>query len=130
MKKILFILILVLFLVPQLVRSEGLVPCGGPGEEPCQLCHLFVMLDRIIDFILFKIIPPLAILMLGIGGVMFFFGGGNPETLRTAKRLITSVAMGIAIVYGAWLIINIFFAIIGVAEWTGLREGWFIIECP
>lgn len=129
------------------VNYQGLVPCGKEvcingeydengiclGDEkefPCTFCHFFVMLDGIIDFVLFKIVPPVAILMLVIGGVMFFAAAGSPEKLGTAKKLITSVVIGLIIIFAAWIIIDLFFSLIGVAEWTGLREGWFTINCP
>ncbi len=128
------------------VCYEGLVPCGKEvyiggsweGEEcvsgvptfiRCQFCHFFVMLDEMIDFVLFKIVPPIAILMLVIGGVMFFAAAGSPEKLGTAKKLITSVVIGLIIIFAAWIIIDLFFSLIGVAEWTGLQEGWFTINC-
>jgi hypothetical protein len=133
MKKIFLISFLaLLFLIPNLIQGAGLVPCGGPGEPACQLCHIFVMLDKIIDFLLLPpdgIVPIVATLMLVIGGVMFFFGGANPETLSRAKSLLTSVVIGLIIIYASWLIINLFFQVIGVQSWTGLEEGWWSIEC-
>ena len=134
------------------VCYEGLVPCGKDvyvagswengkcvGGTPtfirCQFCHFFVMLDEIIDFVLFKLVPSIAILMLVIGGVMFIFGyfagggEGEPKLFSQAKKLITSVFIGLIIMFAAWLIINLFFQFIGVAEWTGLQQGWFQINC-
>ena len=113
------------------IKYEGLVPCGG-NLPPCQFCHLFVMLDGIIDFILFKIAPPLAVLMLVIGGVMFFFSGGSPATLTKAKSLITSVVIGLAIIYGAWMIIDLFLTLPGFIDagkfgWDPSK--WFQINC-
>jgi len=126
---LLFIL-LVIFLFPLTSLANGLVPpCGGDGQPPCTLCHLFQMFKNIVDFVLFSIVPPVAVLMLVIGGFMFFFAGGNPGNLSRAKSIITSVVIGLIIVYTAWLIVNTFFAVIGVADWTGLRGGWFKIEC-
>lgn len=137
------------------VCYEGLVPCGkdvyigGRWEEGkciggalapirCQFCHFFVMLDAIIDFVLIQLVPPVAILMLVIGGVMFMFAhfsdgaipGGSPKLLLQAKTLMKTVIIGLAIIFIAWIIIDLFFALIGVAEWTGLQEGWFQIKCP
>ncbi len=105
-------------------------------EPPCQLCHIFVMFDNIIDFLLVpsgsNAFPPvllIALVMIVIGGVMYFFSGGNPGTLETAKKLLTSVIIGLVIVYGAWLIVDLFFNLIGVNSWTGLGEGWWTINC-
>ena len=140
------------------VCYEGLVPCGkdvsingtwadghcqgGTAEYiPCTFCHFFVMLDGIFDFILFQLIPPLAVLMLAIGGIMYIMayfseaetliGGakGGPKLLSQAKKLITSVVVGLVIIYAGWLLVDLFFDVIGVAEWTGLSEGWFSIQC-
>lgn len=141
MKKIFLIIFLILFslfLIPQQVQA-GVVPCGlanddleQPGDQtvPCQFCHFFVLFKNIVDFILFKIVPVLAILMIVIGGVIFFAAVGNPAKVSQAKSLFSSIAIGLVILYGAWLLINLFFLIIGVSEWTELREGWFKIDCP
>ena len=114
--------------------EEGLVPCGTPGC-PCTFCDIFVMFDRIVDFILFRIIPPVAALMLAIGGFLYILAfanpeGAGPERLSKAKTLFKAVMIGLLIVYAAWIIVNTFFMMIGVNDWTGLREGWWTIECP
>ena len=106
-----------------------LVRCGRPGFPPCQLCHLFCMVNRIIDFFLFIIVPPIAALMLTIGGFMFFFAGGSPEKLDSSKKIIKSTVMGLFIVYGAWIFISAFLTAIGVFEWAGLIDR-FNVPCP
>lgn len=108
--------------------TEGFVPCGTAGC-PCRLCDFFVMFDKILDFVFLKLVPPIAVLMLVIAGVMFFAAAGDPGKLGKAKSLLTSVIIGLAIIYGSWLIINTFFVAMGVAEWTGLEEGWFQYPC-
>ena len=113
--------------------SGGLVPCGGP-ECPCTLCHFFLMLKNIYEFLLFDIIPPLAILMVAIGGFFLIVAyaspiEGGPDMINRAKRIFKAVVFGILISYGAWLIINLFFQVIGVAIWQGPDEGWWKIEC-
>ncbi len=141
MKKILFLLIIfsALFLVIGGASadtrigcpSEGLVPCGTEGC-PCTLCDLFVMFSRIINYVLFEIVPVVAVLMIAIGGFMFmlaYAGKGGPDTLSKARALLKSVAIGLILIYAAWIIINSFFMVIGVNEWTGLREGWWKIDC-
>jgi len=116
--------------MPGQAQAQGLVPCGGPGQDPCYLWNFFVLFDNIIKFVLFKIVPPIAALMLVIGGVLFFAAVDDPAKIDQAKKLFTSVAIGLVIVYGAWLLVSLFFSIIGVMEWTKLEEGWFKIKCP
>lgn len=137
-------------------RSGGLVPCGRSCDdpttpedesEPCTLCHFFLMIKKIIDFLLLYIVPPIAILMIAIGGFMYIVaymsspetlaGGqkGGPALLSQAKRLFSAVVVGLIIIYGAFLIIGTFFQFIGLADWTEniyqnwWREGFFEIRC-
>ena len=139
------------------VTYEGLVPCGKclqidpsavandltmqhctnntPGSwfiryVPCQLCHLFVMVKDITDFVLVYIIFPIASLLLITAGAMFFIYAENPQNVEKAKTWMTSVIIGLTIIFASWIIINSFFLLIGVAGWTGLEGGWFEINCP
>ncbi|PIP25000.1 MAG: hypothetical protein COX34_01060 [Candidatus Nealsonbacteria bacterium CG23_combo_of_CG06-09_8_20_14_all_36_12] len=134
-KQILFTILLLVIGYWLLVGSAqaALVSCGGKDQEPCQLCDFFVLFQNIVNFVLFKIVPPLAALFLVIGGVMFFFAGASPSTLQTAKKLMTSVMFGLLIIYGAWVFVNTFFMLIGVAEpgqfGFDLRK-WWNFPCP
>ena len=124
MKKIFLIFFLVsLFLPFAQAESAGLVPCGGPKEPACQFCHFFVMLGNIINFLLFYIVPPLAAVMIAIGGFMLIIShtglAGGPEMISQAKSLFRAIVIGLLIIYGAWLIIDLFFSIIGVKPWFG-----------
>ena len=146
MKKIVLIIFLSLLFFSLIVNSaqakgrkncptEGLVPCGTEGC-PCQLCDFFVMLDGIIDFLLIKIVPSLAVLMIAIGGGMYIISQGNPEMLSKAKSLFTSVVIGLLIIYSAYLIIGMFLWGIGLNTWTHdiyhswWEQGLFEIPCP
>lgn len=124
------------------VNYKGLVPCGkseaGVDEseyvtKPCQFCHFFVMFDGIVDYFLFYVVFPLAVLLMVIGGIMFITAAENPARVETAKKLMTSTIIGIVIIFSAWLIINLFFSAIGISEFglqfTGPGQ-WFTIDCP
>lgn len=129
MKKLAVLLVFSgLFISFAAVQAQGLVPCGGAGN-PCKLCHVFVMFDNIIDFVMLTLVPPLAALMLVVAGVMFFTAAGDPGSISKARSVLTSVVLGLVIVYGSWLIINSFFLVIGVNQWTGLEQGWFSYPC-
>ena len=116
---------------------EGLVPCGKEitinGESvfvPCTFCHLFILMNNVLKFALVNIVPPLAALMMVIAGIMFFFAGTSPEMMEKSKKIFYSTIIGLAIIYGSWIIINTTLTFIGVADWTGLQGGWFTISCP
>ncbi len=125
---IFLLVVLFLYLAPS-VSAQGLVPCGTTINNPCTLCDFFVLFENIINFVLWKLVPPLAVLMIVIGGAMFILGAGDPRLIERGKTILTSVIYGLAFVYGAWLIVNLFFTAMGVASWTGLNGGWFKINC-
>ena len=110
-----------------------MVPCdltpGGPHGHACTLCDLFVMVDNIIDFLLLRIIPILTALMIAIGGFMYIMSRGSPEDLNRVKKLLTSLGIGLLIIYGAWLIVYSFLFVFGGVAWEGFGEGWWVIFC-
>ncbi len=124
--------------------AAGIVPCGQNTDDPdtaidesapCTLCHFFFLITNIINFILFKLAGPLALLMLIIGGAMFMLASGNPQTISRARALIGSVLIGLVIIYGAYFIIGLFLQTIGLADWTEdiyrswWENGFFNINC-
>jgi hypothetical protein len=130
-----FLVPLFLSLIPVQIQA-GLVPCGpGTAKPTCEFCDLFVLLDNFIDFFFIKIVLPVATLMIVIGGIMFFVAAGNPQKITTAKSILTSVAIGLFLIFGAWLILGLFFQAIGLADWTKniyqnwWQKGFFEIPC-
>jgi hypothetical protein len=111
------------------VAGTGLIHCGGKGQPSCTFCDFFVMFNNIVLFFLTKIIPPVAVLMVLIAGGMFLLGGGSPNLVNQGKKVLTSVVIGLVLVYGAWVITNTILMGIGVSTWTGLENGWFEIQC-
>ena len=94
-----FLITSMLFPLVSLVDSNvlSLIKCGG-GEcvkyeenkcveiYVCTVCGFFDMIDRIIRFILFDLVPPIAAAMIAIGGFMLIYayvdwrgGGATPE---------------------------------------------------
>jgi len=61
--------------------------------------------------------------------VMYVISQGKPEMLSRVKSLFAAIIIGLVIIYGAWLVVNLFLTTIGVAEWTGLGT-WWEISCP
>src|SRR3989344_9367967 len=132
MKKPLFaflVLLLLFFAAPFAYAAEaqkGLVPpCGydlnNDGKydsktEGCKPCDIFSLIKRILDFVLFAIVPAIAVLMVVIGGSYFLFSQGNPANIQRGRDILTSVVFGLIIVYASWLIVNLFFVAIGVQQ--------------
>jgi len=125
------LIITFLILIPASVFAicEGpIVPCGGAGG-PCQFCDIFVLIDNIIKLILTCLAPIAVGLMIVIGGFYFLAAGPSPEKVNQAKSVITAAIIGLVIVFIAWIFLNTFLDMIGVATWTGLGN-WWKISCP
>ena len=121
-----------------LAICEGpIVPCGFGGDQ-CHFCHVFVLIDNIIAFILTCLTPVAAGFMIIIGGIYLLIAGGSPGLFDKAKKALTGAVIGLVVIFVAWVFLNTFFTYIGVAEWTGFlddpatpeEEGWFEIKCP
>jgi len=138
MKKILLISFLFLLIFSPALTQAGIVPCGltedDPKQEgdqtiPCSFCHFFVLINNIIKFVMFTLVPSIAVLMLIVGGVMFFFAGAKPDMLIRAKGVITSVLIGLVIIFCAWVAVNTIITKIGIVESPALLQ-WHNIDCP
>lgn len=149
----------------RMVCYEGIVPCGksvtvDSDSDPsdvywdkvnkvcagtnvytnkvvnCQLCHFFVIIDSIIDFIMVDIVPPLTVAVLVIGGALFYFSGAKPELRNKSMALFKNVLIGLVLIYGAYMLVGIFLMILGAAEMNPLKsifdssKGIFSITCP
>ncbi len=109
---------------PALAAANPLVPCGGPGQDKCELCHLFVMAGRIFDLIVKRLVPAIAVLMLVIVGIRFFTAMGNPSELAKIKKMFFSIFAGILLVLLAWGITVALYKILGAKVDP---KGWWDI---
>lgn len=137
-KKILLAGFLFLFISLPVLTQAGLVPCGlsaddqaqaGDQTVPCNFCHLFVLFNNIVKFAMITLVPVIAVLMLVVGGVMFFFAGAKPDTLNQAKGIITSVVIGLLIIFAAWVIVNTVLKFSGIVKSDSPILRWYDIGC-
>jgi len=143
------------------VCYEGIVPCGkevlyvkcdnsgdclGKGDKGCvggalskgilhcQLCHFFVMINQTINYLFLSIIPYVAVFMFVVAGVFFYLGGARPEFKTRGKSIVRTVAIGLALIYGAFLIVGVFLTVLGAAKIEPISSVWqgsvFKINCP
>src|SRR6056297_491545 len=75
----------------------------------CTGCHLLIMADGIIDYVLIYIIPPVALLMILIAGVMYYLSGGKPDLRNKANKALKYTALGLFLIYGSFIIVNLIF---------------------
>ena len=113
MKKLFWGFFLVLVLMPALTTAQGLVPCGNTGQPACTICHFFVMLANIYNFLVRMIATPLAILAITIGAVMLMASAGNPNLAGKGKTVLWSAIIGLVLVFLSWIIINTILSALG-----------------
>ena len=156
MKKRFFIILFLalLTITPFLVEatpSRGLVPCGpGVLDEQgnviyCQLCHVFVLFMRIVDWLLvgyqgsLPIVPLIAVAMIAWAGFIMIASyvspleGGGPDALNRAKSIFKAVIWGLILTYGAFIIVSLLMGAIMIEEDPddpGKKKKWYEINCP
>lgn len=128
MKKILLASFLLLFLNINSAQA-ALVKCGGVGQKACEFCDFFVLINDLVRFVMLTLVPIAAVLMLVIGGAMLVVGGGvKADTWGKAKGIITSVVVGLLIIFSAWVIVNTVLTKSGIVKSPSLLQ-WHQIGC-
>jgi hypothetical protein len=92
-----------------LASAEGLVPCGGKGEDPCTFQDLAGpegLISKVVNFLIFKIGVPAAAIAIMIGGWLIVTAGGNESKISNGKKIVWAAVIGLVIVLGAWLIVK------------------------
>lgn len=141
-KKSLIAIGIALIVFAPLIASAGLVPCGGTGASdtptvPCNLCHLFTLIQKILNFLAWIIAPTLAVLVIAVGGFKIMLSGPKPGLRNEGIDAIKIAITGLLIVFAAWVVINetlLFFtntpvdgaAKLNIAE---IPLPWHKIEC-
>lgn len=84
-----------------------LVPCGtSENPLPCTLDCFYVMVDRIINFLLFIIAIPLSATAFMAAGILMVLGGSE-KSITLGKSILKYALIGLFIAFGAWLIIDL-----------------------
>src|SRR3989344_850092 len=105
----------------QCAGATGLVPCGQNATCPCEIQDFFLMLARIFNFAITMIVAPFSVLMLTIGGILILTSAGNHKWLQTGKDTFWAAIIGLALAFGAWVIINFILGALGyIGNWSTL----------
>lgn len=80
----------------------NLVPCSGPD---CDLCKLYVLVRRVINYALFAFALPAAVIALLIGGILLLISAGG-DKVKQGHAAISNAVLGLLLAFGAWLVIN------------------------
>lgn len=106
----------------RLEREKGILPCGRYSDatstpynerEPCQLKHVGLLAQNIIDFLLWKLSWVVLILTIGIAAFVSYMSMGAPEAINSAKSILKSALTGMVLLFIAWSAINLILAAFG-----------------
>ena len=114
-------------LLPE-VASAQFVPCGGPGQPDCQFCHLVIMGNRILLWLVITL-TIVAGLVFAVAGLKLVTSGGNPAAKDAAKSMFVNVIVGYLIVLAAWLIIDTIMRALLSDQIEAQIGPWNSIEC-
>jgi hypothetical protein len=108
-KKLILIFIVCLGLLASLPALASwpatplLPPCTASG---CCGFNDFVLLGVNLSKMILGLVGSLALLFFIYGGIMFLIAGGSSEMIGKGKKIITNAVIGVALVLGAWIIVN------------------------
>ncbi len=84
------------------LNNGGLVTCA----ENCGYRDAIYMIQGIIDFVLYKLVLPIAAAMFMYAGFLFLTSGGDTGKRSKGKAIMLNVLIGLGIALAAWLVVN------------------------
>jgi len=81
-------------------------PSKPPGAGGCGIPEFIAFVKNVINY-LFVIAIPLAVIFIVWGGFVIMTAGGSEEKVKKGKGIITASVIGLAILFGSWLIVTV-----------------------
>lgn len=99
------ILLVGFFFVPQAGQARGLVPCGGYGESPCNIYHIFYIIALVTNWLV-VVAGLFATYQIVNAGFWMITTMGSEEKITTNKKMMTNAIVGMVMVMMAYLMVN------------------------
>ena len=84
----------------------GLIPCDGGPTDPCGFEDAILLVDSLIDFLIFKLAIPIATVVIVWAGWIFLTKGNTPDSRKKAGGMMWNVIKGLALALAAWIIVE------------------------
>lgn len=107
------------------VAYAQLVPCGGPGQQACNFCHLLLLGQNLINLAI-QLSFAFAGLFIAWGAFVIMTSGGSSSRVSDGKKTIQTAMIGIVIVLSAWLIIG---TTLQIFTGSASKLPWTEINC-
>jgi len=118
-------------------KEGGIVPCGRYADDPstedidesqpCGFCHFFFLFTRILGKAV-AIAAVIGVLFVVFGGAAIATSRGSANQLMLGKNIIIWTFIGLAVMLIGFIVLNSFFARIGVQKWTGVGGETGVVE--
>ena len=141
-KFVLVFMIIAIFILPSVSMAQtsntNLIPCGnqryttdttiggikhtkGEVSNPCGFKDLLVLVNRVVNFILFALAVPIAAIMFCYAGFLLITGGEESSHSRSkAKKILWGVVKGLVFAAASFLIIEVILKTLGYdGSWIG-----------
>ena len=80
----------------------------GHGERgPIKAAFFITAFIALVEIVGGLLTGSLALLMVIYGGTIFIIAAGSQERIQKAKQILVAASIGVAIIFSAWLIVNI-----------------------
>ena len=94
-------------------KASGFLVCGLRDDDPktdwderkpCQATDLFKILEKLIDFVLFKVSFWLLPILGALTGGLFYTHVGGADTFKKVQKMWRYIGIGYALIFFAWLL--------------------------
>lgn len=116
-------------LLPLPVSAIILVPCGrseAPGNEPCQLQHLVILIIRLVNYLI-TTAAIVAMYQILLSGFNLTTALGNTEKIEKAKAGLSHAVVGFAMIILAFVFVNLL--VNGIFGKPNASREWWRPEC-
>ena len=125
-RKTLFLVLAVLTTLPTVAFAAGLVPCGGSGEQACQLCYFVTLMENVFAWLVMILSIVVALIFI-TAGLRLVTSTGNVSEKEAAKKMINNAFIGFVIVLAAWLLVD--FGMKTLLSGGNFAGPWNAIQC-
>jgi len=102
--------------------ESGLIQCGFGDNYDCDFNAALATIDRIIKFLLYIIVLPLAAILFAWAGIKLIIAKAKSKEseFSKAKELFTGVILGLVFALSAWIIVKFVLVILGYTDASGI----------
>lgn len=94
---------------PEYTGAGGIVYCATGA---CTFNDLVCTANRVVEFVMFYVVPPIAVIVIVIAAINLMTSSGDSAKLTAAKQTLIWIILGLVVIYGAWAIVKSFILIL------------------